>query len=319
MMADLPVENGSQYREMLEFLTKKPSSADGSSATPSEIESGLSQSSFSLPDLSQSGVSSTNAPSSTVGSSGTYVGSSSAQNLGVQQNSPFARNKYLELCVNVGKYETRLAEIQITSSSAASSTICTDAHLFRKINERYFALRKHTWGRFFYRPTGIKFVYFGVQADCRVGFFSGDPLPSEEAVASKRYEYNLQPPVPPPIDSRTFLHYFWNHKAHAQSTSAKYVSRIPKKLGESLIGSLGRDELREGWGIHIIEGPNKAVICWMLLVVLGASFGVSLGYNMIMMVEDSGFAIGQWMVAALTVSLSALYLSLEDEVNTSFD
>jgi hypothetical protein len=38
-----------------------------------------------------------------------------------------------------------------------------------------------------------------------------------------------------------------------------------------------------------------------------------------MMVEDSGFAIGQWMVAVLTVSLSALYLSLEDEVNTSFD
>ena len=319
MMADLPVESASQYREMLEFLTKKPSSADGSSATPSEIESGLAQSSFSLPDLSQSGISSTNAPSSTIGSSNTYIGSSSSQNLGAPNTDPFPRNKYLELCVNIGKYETRLAEIQIASSSGAGSTLCTDAHLFRKINERYFALRKHTWGRFFYRPRGIRFVHFGVQTDCRVGFFTGNPLPSEEAVATKRYEYNLQPPIPPPIDPRTFLHYFWNHKAHSHSISAKYVNRIPKKLGESLIRSLGTDELREGWGIHIIEGPNKALICWMLLVVLAASFVVSLGYNLVMKVEDSGFAIGQWMVAVLTVSLTALYLSLEDEINTSFD
>jgi hypothetical protein len=61
------------------------------------------------------------------------------------------------------------------------------------------------------------------------------------------------------------------------------------------------------------------MICWTLFAVLAASFGVSLGYDIVKNVEDSGFAIGQWMVAALTVGFSALYFSLEDEVNTSFD
>jgi hypothetical protein len=50
-----------------------------------------------------------------------------------------------------------------------------------------------------------------------------------------------------------------------------------------------------------------------------ASFGVSFGYDLITKTGESGFAIGQWMVAALTVALSALYFSLEDEVNSHLD
>ncbi|KAF1952222.1 hypothetical protein CC80DRAFT_182536 [Byssothecium circinans] len=308
---------------MLASLTKLAPSARPAGhgfTTPSDLESGAANSSFSSLQSSQNSLSSSGKPpASSAGSGSTYIGSSSSRSLNLQPEGLFAIPKYLELCVNVGKYETKLAEIQVVSTSSSSSAICTDAHLFRKIYDRYFALRRHTWSRFLYRPVGIKFVHFGVQAGHRVGFFAGSPLPSEDVIASKRYEYNLQPPVPPPIDSRTFLHYFWKHSTHSQSTSARYVDRLPKKLGQSLIWELGTDELREGWGIHILEGPNKAVICWALLAVLAASFGVSLGYDLIMRSGDSGFAIGQWMVATLTVSLSALYFSLEDEVNSSYD
>lgn len=268
----------------------------------------------------QSSIGSNKAPESTIGSGSTYVGSSRSQSLAVQPDGSVARTKYLELCVNVGKYETKLAEIQVTSSSQSNgATICTDSHLFRQIYYRYFALRRHTWRRFLYRPAGIKFVHFGVQAGYRVSFFSSDPLPSEDVIASKRYEYNLQPPVPPPIDSRTFLHYFYKHDEFSHSTSARYVNRLPKKLGESLTRSLGVDELREGWGIHIIEGPNKVAVCWALMIALVVSFGVSIGYDLITKSGDSGFAIGQWMVAGLAVGLSALYFSLEDVVSPNFD
>jgi len=95
------------------------------------------------------------------------------------------------------------------------------------------------------------------------------------------------------------------------------VNRLPKKLGESLIGGLGVDELREGWGIHIMEGPNKAALCWALLAVLVASLAISVGYDVGIKAGESGFAIGQWMVAALSVALSALYFDLEDEVDPS--
>lgn len=238
MFADLPIENASQYQQMLEFLTRpapQTHPAGQDQTTPSQLEGGTAQLDYTSLQSSQSSFVQGNASASTIGSGSTYIGSSGSQSLAAQPNDPCARTKYLELCVNVGKYETKLAEIQVTSSQANGATICTDAHLFRQIYHRYFALRKHTWRRYLYRPAGIKFVHFGVEAGYRVNFFSKDPLPSEDVIASKRYEYDLQPPVPPPIDSRTFLHYFYKHNAHSQSTSARYVNRLPKKLGESLI------------------------------------------------------------------------------------
>ncbi|KAF2247697.1 hypothetical protein BU26DRAFT_520781 [Trematosphaeria pertusa] len=68
-----------------------------------------------------------------------------------------------------------------------------------------------------------------------------------------------------------------------------------------------------------MEGPNKPAICFALLIVLVLSFITAVVYDVIVKARDSGFGIGQWMVAALTVALSTLYFSLEDEVTTSFD
>ncbi len=322
MYADFPIENGVQHQQMLEFLTRpgpKTQQASQDQTTPSQLEGGVARTEHTSLHSSQSSFGQGTVAASTIGSGSTYIGSGSSQVLTTPQDNLYARNKYLELCINVGKYETKLAEIEVSSSRSNGAAICTDSHLFRQIYHRYFALRKHTWRRFLYRPAGIRFVHFGVQAGHRVIFFSSDPLPSEDEITAKRYEYNLQPPVPPPMDSRTFLHYFYKHNTHSHSTSAKYVNRLPKKLGDSLTHALGIDDLRPGWGIHIIEGPNKVAICWALMIILIASLAVSIGYDIIAKSGDSGFAIGQWMVAALTVALSALYFSLEDDVNSSFD
>lgn len=313
------------YHQMLAFLTSPPSAARPSTqdiSTTPDLENGTANSSYSTFTPNQDGFNFGNRKASTsnFGSGSTFVGSVRSQSFTAGSGVPFMQSKYLELCVNVGKYETKLAEIQVpTPSSATDSTICTDAFLFRKIYDRYHALRKQTWHRFLFRPAGVRFVHFGVQTEARVNFFAADPLPTEEVVAAKQYEFNLQPPVPPPIDSRTFLHYFWNHNKHVQSTSARYVERLPKKLGESLVRSIGVDELKEGWGIHVVERPNKAVICWALVLVLLASFGVSVSYDLIMKQADGGFAIGQWMVAALSVMLTAVFFSLEDDVLTGWN
>lgn len=321
MYADLPIENSAQYQQMLEFLTRSGTNqqTNQNQTTPSQLEGGNAPLDYTSLQSSQSSFGQGTSPASTIGSGSTYVGSSSSQSPNGQQNNAFARNKYLELCVNVGKYETKLAEIQISSTQSGGAAICTDAHLFRQIYHRYTALRRRTWRRFLYRPAGIKFVHFGVQAGNRVSFFSSDPLPPEDEIAAKRYEYSLNPPVPPPMDSRTFLHYFYKHEEYSHSTNAKWVNRLPKKLGDSLIRSLGVDDLLGGWGIHIIEGPNKVAICWALMIVLIASLGVSISYDLVTKSGDSGFAIGQWMVAALTVGLSALYFSLEDDVIQNVD
>jgi hypothetical protein len=57
----------------------------------------------------------------------------------------------------------------------------------------------------------------------------------------------------------------------------------------------------------------------MLFVILLASFGISLGYDILFRAGESGFALGQWMVAASTVALTALYFSLEDDADSRYD
>lgn len=319
MFADLPLTNNRDCQRMLEFLSRPSDPRDQDQTTPSQLEQGSAPLDYIAQNPSQSTLGKGKTPASTISSGTTRVDSSASRSMQAQPNGLYSRAKYLEVCVNVGKYKTKLAEIQVTAANRSGLSICTDGHLFSKIYSRYFELRKDSWRRFLYRPAGIKFVHFAVQQNEEVIFYSEDPYPTEDILSRKLYEYDLRPPIPPPMDSRTFLHYFYEHKAHSQLRSAKFVHRLPKKLGESLTRSIAPEEFREGWGVHIMEGPNKVAICWALMIVLLVSFGVSLGYDLITKTGDSGFAIGQWIVAALTVALSALYFSLEDEVTSSFD
>ncbi|KAH7356024.1 hypothetical protein BKA66DRAFT_474359 [Pyrenochaeta sp. MPI-SDFR-AT-0127] len=297
MFDDFPITDSAQYQQMLAFLNGyTPSTRPSGHGPPSDdLESGILHSSFS--SLPSNAGSSKHGKSlaSTAGSSGTYIGSSNSQ-------------------IFTRKFETKLTEIQLTTNNPSSSTICTDSHLFRQIHARYTAMRKHTWRRFFYHPCGIKFVHFGVQTDSHVDFFNTDPLPTEDVLATKRYEYNLDPPILPPMTSRNFLHYFYKHSSFSHIIDAKWMARLPKKLGESLVRDIGVNELREGWGIQILEGPNKVVISWAAMALIVLSFLVSLVYDLCMKGGDSGFAIGQWMVAGLAVGLSAVWFGLEDEV-----
>lgn len=67
-----------------------------------------------------------------------------------------------------------------------------------------------------------------------------------------------------------------------------------------------------GWGIHIIEGPNKAVLSCACFLILLSSAIVSITYALAMKTQEQGFGIGQWMVAVLSAALMALYYQWED-------
>ena len=73
------------------------------------------------------------------------------------------------------------------------------------------------------------------------------------------------------------------------------------------------DKLVFGWGIHIIEGPNKPVLSILVAVILVLSFLISVVYNVCTGNADSGFAIGQWIVAVLSAVLSAVYFNLQGQ------
>ena len=116
-----------------------------------------------------------------------------------------------------------------------------------------------------------------------------------------------------PIAKETFFHYF--HNPHDPDPSRTvFYERMPKKLGSSIFCQSDRSKLQFGWGMHIIEGPNKPLIAWLMTAIVVTSFVVSVVYDVSLKNTDSGFAIGQWMLAVLATSLAALYFHLADAV-----
>lgn len=110
---------------------------------------------------------------------------------------------------------------------------------------------------------------------------------------------------------QTFYQYFRQHAPDCASRSTLFSDRLPKKLGASMTLQNGADKLEFGWGIHIIEGPNKPVLAVLVATILALSFAVSVIYDICTGNADSGFAIGQWMVAMLSAVLSAVYFHLQ--------
>ena len=89
---------------------------------------------------------------------------------------------------------------------------------------------------------------------------------------------------------------------------------VARALRTPFIDEWGDRKLQVGWGVHIIEGPNKPLIAWLATGILVSSFVVSLVYDIVLNNRESGFAIGQWMVAVLATILTAVYFHLADRV-----
>jgi hypothetical protein len=114
------------------------------------------------------------------------------------------------------------------------------------------------------------------------------------------------------MPKQTFYQYFYRHEPDCASRSVLFCDRLPKKLGASITMTTGADELAFGWGVHIIEGPNKPVLAGLVAVILVVSFMVSVSYDLSTGNKDSGFAIGQWVVGVLSAILTAVYFHFQE-------
>jgi hypothetical protein len=228
--------------------------------------------------------------------------------------NPIGR-RFLELCVNTSRLTICLAELNLNGSDYdAQKIVRTDAQLFRLIYENYHRFRKLRRLAFLYTPVDIQFVRFSVFDVGHVGIYEGPmSIPPESEVRKRNYHYYKCPLEPlPPIDHRTFFHYFWNHRRHQSSPSSIFISRMPKKLGRSMREQDMPVQLNLGWGVHIIEGPNKKLISLLLFLIVLLSFIISLVYSCATHADESGFGIGQWILASLTVGVSAVYFHVSE-------
>ncbi|KAI6890007.1 hypothetical protein KC325_g47 [Hortaea werneckii] len=193
--------------------------------------------------------------------------------------------------------------------------IKTDQQLFAKIRSKYNEHKRKGLFAFLYRPCDIHYVKFGYQVAARQLDIYQTPaaIPPRKEVVEKRYHYFESPlKTLPPMPKQTFYQYFYRHEPGCTSLSSLFCERLPKKLGASITAPSGADELAFGWGLHIIEGPNKPVLAILVAIILSVSFVIAVLYDIFTRNKDSGFAIGQWVVGVLSALLAAVYFHFQE-------
>ncbi|KAF4631776.1 hypothetical protein G7Y89_g6358 [Cudoniella acicularis] len=153
--------------------------------------------------------------------------------------------KYLALCVNTSGIYKTLAEIEV-------SAVKSDGQLFHLIKEAYRDIRGfRTKLNFLIKPIEIQFVL------C---------IPPKDA---DEYEYMPRPLVPlPPMPSEVFIHFLEHEdKDDLSLTKSVWTPRLPRRLHKRMIEC---EVPTYGWGIHVIEGPNRNAVFW---IVIAMTFG----------------------------------------------
>lgn len=145
-------------------------------------------------------------------------------------------------------------------------------------------------------------------------------IPPEIEVEKERYHYYKCPlETPPPMPSHVFLHYMNCARTDQIQNSlgapvihkdAYFLNRLPKKVGCSIFLDSQSDQLF-GWGVRILEGPNKVALSWMLVAGILISFITAVVYDVVGKTTEQGFAIGQWMMAVIASVMAALYFQWE--------
>jgi len=85
-------------------------------------------------------------------------------------------------------------------------------------------------------------------------------------------------------------------------------------IGEQQGGDDGeKGDIVFGWGVHILEGPNHANLSLMLALGITVASLVSCLVVKVAETSEQGFGIGQFLIAVVGCSTTALYFALEDQ------
>jgi uncharacterized membrane protein len=120
------------------------------------------------------------------------------------------------------------------------------------------------------------------------------------------------------MPAHIFIHFLyrarWNVWGdHADDT---WLKRLPKKLNESILAAQATNtnsDLVFGWGVHILDGPNHAVLGLSLALGLMVTFVISCLIVGIAKTQEQAFGVGQYLVAIVVALMSAMYFKLQDQ------
>jgi hypothetical protein len=143
----------------------------------------------------------------------------------------------------------------------------------------------------------------------RNGYISVSDRPcSIPPVTRLDYEYIPRPMKPlPPMPADAFLHYLEHGKKDMCPSRCIWLPRLPKRLHTSVAQA---GEATEGWGIHIIEGPNREAVFWIVIAAVGASLLLATLWSELRGDVQGGAGLGALMMATPPVVMAAFLFRL---------
>ena len=122
------------------------------------------------------------------------------------------------------------------------------------------------------------------------------------------YEYLPRPLRPlPPMPPETFIHYLEHGEGDLNPNRHVWLPRLPKRLEKGVVQC---GETTDGWGIHIVEGPNREVVFCIVMVTILASLLVSLLWAALRGDVQGGAGLGALIMAMPSVVMAAFLFRL---------
>jgi hypothetical protein len=129
---------------------------------------------------------------------------------------------------------------------------------------------------------------------------------------TRDYKYSPVPLQPlPPMPAEVFLHYFQYGDAENVHRSSYWLQRLPTRLEARIVDA---PEIPVwGWGIYIVEGPNRPVIFWITVITIFSSILAAILWSSLQEDIQGGTALGSLIIAMPTVVMAAFLFKLTVE------
>ncbi|KAM6511763.1 hypothetical protein FALCPG4_016758 [Fusarium falciforme] len=219
------------------------------------------------------------------------------------QHSQGTRPKFIALCVNTGGIYKTLSEVDLTG-------IKSDMAGFLKMKEAYLGTRGlRSRLRFLIKPVNLEFVQFTLW-NRKHGYVSICNRPNSiPPHTMSDYEYFPKPLEPlPPMPPEIFIHYLEHGEGELSPARHDWLPRLPLRLGTRVIDG---EEACYGYGVHIIEGPNRMTIFWMFMATMAASILACVLWSGVKEDIQGGTSLGALIVALPAAVLAAFLFRFE--------
>ncbi|KAF4498675.1 serine threonine kinase [Fusarium agapanthi] len=250
LYADFIVLDEERFQRFAELLQSPPS--ESSQETIADVQSSQGSSSreqeTSMAYRDSPNTNSHIMSSSTAQHSGTDTSSKAMPPPGAGRGqeaclgeSPESKSRYLALCVQTGPIYATLEEFD-------TSSFKSDAALLEEMKNVYTRIR-------------------GVWNSSRP-----DSVPPKSQL---EYDYDPKPlDFLPPMPPQVFLHYLEHGEGGWNKFRYLWLPKLPVRRDKRIIEG---HEASYGWGIHIIEGPNRwAIFALLVITVLGSALAALL-------------------------------------------